>query len=45
MFAEAENLDTFMRVMESKATADAMVFDGVQHETVKLVVFDKEFKV
>ena len=43
--ADTENLDAFMRVMESKATADAMACDGVKRETVKLVVFDKEFKV
>ena len=45
VFADTENLDSFMRVMESQATADAMAFDGVKRETVKLVVFDKEFKV
>ena len=45
VFADTENLDAFMRVMESQATADAMAFDGVKRETVKIVVFDKEFKV
>jgi hypothetical protein len=45
VFAETDNLDAFLRVMESEATAEAMAFDGVKRETVKLVVFDKEFKV
>jgi len=34
-----------MRVMDSQATADAMAVDSVKRETVKLVVFDKEFKL
>ena len=45
VFAETDSLDTFMRVMESKATADAMAFDGVKRETVKTVVLDKEMKL
>jgi hypothetical protein len=45
VFSETENLDAFMEVMNSQATADAMAFDGVKRETVKVVVFDKEFKV
>src|ERR1700693_747632 len=32
---EPENLDTFMRSMESQATVEAMAFDGVKRETVK----------
>ena len=45
VFADTENLDTFMGVMNSQATEDAMAFDGVKRETVKLVVFDKELKL
>jgi hypothetical protein len=45
VFSETENLDAFMEVMNSQATADAMAFDGVKRETVKVVVFEKEFKV
>ena len=42
---EPENLDTFMRAMESQATAEAMASDGVKRETVKTFVLDKEVKV
>jgi hypothetical protein len=45
VFADTENLDAFMRVMDSQATADAMAVDGIKRETVKVVVFDKEFKL
>jgi hypothetical protein len=42
---EPESLDTFRRVMESQATAEAMAFDGVKRETVKTFVLDKEMKL
>ena len=42
---EPENLATYQRVMESKATADAMAFDGVKRETVKMFVLDKDMKL
>ncbi|SCK27760.1 hypothetical protein VAR608DRAFT_2297 [Variovorax sp. HW608] len=42
---EPDDLDAFMKGMESPATAEAMAFDGVQRETVKVFVLDKEFKV
>ena len=43
--AEPDDLDTFMKVLDSPATAEAMAFDGVKRETVKMFVLDKEFKV
>jgi hypothetical protein len=43
--AEPDDLDTFMKVLDSPATAEAMAFDGVKRETVKVFVLDKEFKV
>jgi hypothetical protein len=43
--AEPDDLDAFMKGMESAATAEAMAFDGVKRETVKIFVLDKEFKV
>jgi hypothetical protein len=43
--AEPDNLDTFMKILNSSATADAMATDGVKRETVKVFVLDKEFKV
>ncbi len=39
---EAENLDKYMELLESPATAEAMEFDGVKRETVKVFVLDKE---
>ncbi len=45
VFADTDNLDAFLRVMDSQATADAMALDGIRRETVKVVVLDKEFKL
>jgi hypothetical protein len=45
VYAEPDDLDTFMKGMDSPATAEAMAFDGVKRETVKIFVLDKEFKV
>lgn len=45
VFGDTENLEAFMRVMNSPATVDAMAIDGVRRETVKLVVFDKELRL
>jgi hypothetical protein len=42
---EPENLDTFKRLMESQATAEAMASDGVKRETLKVYVLDKEMKL
>ncbi len=42
---EPEDLDTFMKIIDSPATAEAMVIDGVKRETVKVFVLDKEVKV
>ena len=39
------DLDTFMKGLDSPATAEAMAFDGVKRETVRVFVLDKEFKV
>ena len=40
---EPEDLDTFLDILESPATAEAMGFDGVNRETVKIHVLDREF--
>ena len=42
---EPKNLDTYMKILDSPATAEAMAFDGVKRETVKVYVLDKEFKL
>ena len=42
---EPEDLDAYMKVLDSPATAEAMAFDGVKRETVRVFVLDKEFQV
>lgn len=40
---EADDLDKFMELLDSPATAEAMEFDGVKRETAKFFVLDKVF--
>jgi hypothetical protein len=40
---EASDLDTYMKILDSSATEEAMAFDGVKRETVKIVALDREF--
>ena len=40
---EPDDLDKYMEVMDSRATEEAMEFDGVKRDTVKIVPLDKEF--
>ena len=40
---EINDLDTYMQILESPATAEAMAFDGIDRETVKIFVLDKQF--
>jgi len=42
---QPEDLDTFLEIMNSPATHEAMEYDGVKRETVKVYVLDKEFVV
>ena len=42
---EPADLAAFMKVMDSPATAEAMAFDGVKRETLKMFVLDRDFKV
>ena len=42
---EPDNLDACLKILDSPATAEAMAFDGVKRETVRVFVLDKEFKV
>ena len=39
---EPADLNTFMEVLESPGTAEAMSTDGVKRDTVKLYVIDRE---
>jgi hypothetical protein len=45
VLVDVESLEMFQRVMESQAVADAMAHDGVERETVKMVVLDQEMKL
>jgi len=40
---EPADLDTYMQILDSDATAEAMDFDGIKRDTVQVVVLDKEF--
>ena len=40
---EPDDLETYLQILDSPATAEAMNFDGVKRETVKVVPLDKEF--
>ncbi len=42
---EPDDLDTFLKILDSPATAAAMDVDGVKRETVKVFVLDKQFQV
>ena len=42
LYQEIDNLDTWREVLESPATAEAMAFDGVKRDTVKVFVLDRE---
>ena len=44
LYAEVDDVDKYMEVMESPATAEAMAYDGVRRDTVKVAVLDKEFR-
>jgi hypothetical protein len=38
---ETTNLEAYMKIFNSPATAEAMAADGVKRETVQVYVFDK----
>ena len=40
-----KDLDTFMKIFQSPATADAMKVDGVKRETVQTFVLDKRLEL
>jgi hypothetical protein len=42
---EPTDLDSFKRSMALPATAEAMAFDGVKRDTVKMAVLDSEVKI
>jgi hypothetical protein len=44
LYAEPADVDKYFEVLESPATKEAMDFDGVKRDTVKVSVLDKEFR-
>ncbi len=40
---EPDDLDKYMEVLDSRATEEAMEFDGVKRDTVKVFALDKQF--
>jgi hypothetical protein len=42
---ETRDLDAYMKIFNSPATAEAMSHDGVKRETVQLFVLDKELPI
>ncbi len=40
---EPDDLDKILEILDSRATEEAMEFDGVKRDTVKIVPLDKEF--
>ena len=42
---EPEDLDTYLSILDSSETAEAMEFDGVKRETVQVYVMDRELQV
>ncbi len=44
LYAEPNDVDNFLEVMDSPATEEAMAYDGVKRDTVKISVLDKEFR-
>jgi hypothetical protein len=43
--AEPDDLDKYLEILNSQATADAMAYDGVKRETVKVYILDKELQL
>jgi hypothetical protein len=39
---EPDDLDKYLSLMDTQETAEAMAFDGVKKETVKVYILDKE---
>ncbi len=42
---EVANLEKFLEMLDAPETAEAMAYDGVKRETVKVYVLDKEFNL
>jgi len=44
LYAEPADLDKYLEVLESQDIAEAMAFDGVIRESVKVFVLEREFR-
>lgn len=42
---EPDDLNKYLEILNSPATAEAMAYDGVKRETVKVFILDKELKI
>lgn len=40
---EPDDLDKYMQILDSPATAEAMDFDGIKRDTVKIFELDRKF--
>ncbi len=40
---EPDDLDKYLEILDSQANEEAMAFDGVKRDTVKILALDKEF--
>ena len=40
---EPDDVDKYLEILDSRATEEAMEFDGVKRDTVKILPLDKEF--
>ena len=45
LYVVVDDLDTYMEILDSPATHEAMEFDGVKRETVKAWVLDRTFDI
>lgn len=43
--SEPDDLDKYLEVFNSPATVEAMAYDGVKHETVKVFFLNKELRI
>lgn len=43
MCTDADDVDAYMEFISSESTQEAMKYDGVKRETVKVFVLDKQF--
>lgn len=45
LYMEVDDLDTFTDILDSPATEEAMEFDGVHRDTVRVFELDREFHI